>query len=64
LKGQSHVVRGIAARVFCFQFCDIKNLVKNLHPKKEKLVEHTNEKINPKFCQFLLKKYKKIPHEK
>ncbi len=64
LKGQSHVVRGVAARVFCFQFCDIKNLVKFCTQKKKKLIEHTNEKINPKFCQFLLKKYKKFPQEK
>jgi hypothetical protein len=57
LKGQSHVVRGVAARVFCFQFCDIKNLVKFCTQKKEKISRTYKPKKIQTFANFLLKKW-------
>ncbi len=65
LKAQSHVVvRGVAVRFFCFQFCDIKNLVKFCTQKKKKLVEHTKEKIFQFFANFCWKKWKNFSPRK
>jgi hypothetical protein len=65
LKGQSHVVRGVAVRVFCFQFCDIKNLVKFCTQKKKKLVKHTNEKNKSKLLPIFFEKIQNnFPQEK
>jgi len=66
LKGQSHVVRGVVVRVFCFQFCDIKNLVKFCTQIKEKITQtyKWKKKKSKLLPIFVEKMQKNFPQEK